>query len=101
MMQFGVSAIIMIYELPEDGYQTALALLSLVMLFFVTTLYSMIKTILLKRLPGRQLVSCLQRILTCLAITLLSKFSAQVIVLFWIQILALTLLFPFRTHGFI
>jgi hypothetical protein len=53
MMHFGVSAVIMIYKLPENGYQTAMALLSIIMLFFATTLYSLIKTILLKRLPGR------------------------------------------------
>ena len=58
----------MVSALPDKGYQTALALLAIVILFAVVPAYCLIRTILLRKWPGRQLVSTLQRILTIFAI---------------------------------
>jgi glucan phosphoethanolaminetransferase (alkaline phosphatase superfamily) len=82
-MNFGLSGLIMVTELPDKGYQTALSLLSIVILFGIVPVYCIIRTILLRKWPGRQLVSTLQRIFTIFTIVFMRTLpSYQIFVLF-------------------
>lgn len=94
-MQFGLASLVMLDHLFDTGYQTALSLLFLVLLGAIVPIYTLIRAILLRRLPGRQLTSVIQRAGTLCALVLLNKRpTLQVITLYGLQLAALALHYP-------
>jgi len=72
-MHFGLASLLMVYKLFDTGYQTALSLLFIILLFGILPVYTLIRTKLLNKLPGRQLITIMQRAGTLCAIVFLNK----------------------------
>jgi hypothetical protein len=94
-MQFGLTSLTMVYNLFDTGYQTALSLLFLSLLFGVLPIYTFTRNLLLNKLPGRQLISYFQRAGTLFCIVFLRRHETyQILALYAIQLLALAFQFP-------
>jgi hypothetical protein len=67
----------------------------MIVLLVVVPVYALIRTVLLQKMPGRMLVTSVQRMLTCIALVILNPWpSYQVLALYAIQVGALYFLFP-------